>query len=135
MRAIDKIIVHCSATEPSQDIDAKAIAGWHKAKGWLDIGYHYVIKRDGSLEHGRNLDVAGAHCEGRNKQSIGICLAGGVNKEGHPDSNFTFYQYITLHALLTDLKEQFPVSTLHGHREFSNKACPSFDVVSFMGGR
>jgi hypothetical protein len=74
------IVLHCSATRASQvNIGAKDIRRWHKDKGWADIGYHYVIKRDGTLEKGRALDAVGAHVEGHNSDSVGVCLVGGLN--------------------------------------------------------
>lgn len=72
------IIIHCSATPPSMDIGAKDIDRWHRAKGWLGIGYHYVIKRDGTVEMGRKLEDAGAHAEGHNHHSVGVCMIGGI---------------------------------------------------------
>ena len=76
-RKIDKIIVHCSATKPSHDIDVKEVDKWHKKRGWSGIGYHFFIKRGGQIEIGRSLEKQGAHTKGHNKSSIGICYAGG----------------------------------------------------------
>jgi len=86
MRIIDTVIVHCSATKPSMDIGVDVIRQWHMNKGWSDIGYHYVIRRNGAVELGRDLDKdgdvdeeIGAHAYGHNATSIGICLIGGVD--------------------------------------------------------
>ena len=77
MRKIDKIIIHCSATPKHKDFSAETIRDWHvKGNGWDDIGYHYVVRLDGSLEYGRPVQVPGAHCRGENKSSIGICDIG-----------------------------------------------------------
>ena len=86
----DYIIIHCSATPPNMDVNAKEIDRWHRQKGWLGIGYHYVIKRDGTREVGRKLSEAGAHCIAYNHKSVGICLVGGVDVAGgKAENNFT----------------------------------------------
>lgn len=64
MRHIDKIIIHCSATPPDRHIGADEIRLWHiRDKGWTDIGYHSVIRRDGAVEAGRGLELPGAHTQ------------------------------------------------------------------------
>lgn len=125
------LTVHCSATKPSTFVDAKVIHRWHKDRGFLKIGYHFVIRRDGVVEEGRKVTEAGAHVSGYNTGNIGICLAGGLNQEtGDPEDNYTDDQYAALGELLTKLKAQFPKAKLMGHRDFPNvkKACPCFDV-------
>jgi N-acetylmuramoyl-L-alanine amidase len=128
MRKIDKIIIHCAATKPSMDIGVKEITEWHLAKGWKTIGYHYVIRRNGTIETGRNKDRIGAHTEGQNANSLGVCMAGGINDKGQPADNFTKSQWGSLERLMRILKADFPWATIHGHNEFAAKACPSFDV-------
>ena len=137
MRKIKQIIVHCSATGPQMDIGASDIDQWHKAKGWAAIGYNYVIRRDGTLENGRDLDgdgnvdeEMGAHAYGFNANSIGICLAGGVDEKGKPDPNFTPEQWQTLAAVVRRLTKAHPEAVVLGHRDLPGvrKACPSFDV-------
>lgn len=128
IRKIEKIIVHCSATSPSMDIGASVIRKWHvKDRGWSDIGYHYVIKRDGTIEPGRPLDRPGAHTRGHNHNSIGVCWVGGVDDQNNPEDNRTEAQRLELARLVRALALQYD-ATIHGHREFANKACPSFDV-------
>jgi N-acetyl-anhydromuramyl-L-alanine amidase AmpD len=131
-RKIKGIIIHCSATKPSMDIGVEEITDWHViGNKWSDIGYHYVIKRDGTLEHGRDVNKDGAHCKGHNKNTVGICLVGGVNDKGTPQDNFTPPQYDTLESLVENLVWQDWVNVdayIKGHNEFSSKACPSFDV-------
>ncbi|KGN97703.1 hypothetical protein HQ36_05355 [Porphyromonas gingivicanis] len=129
MRAIEKIIVHCSATPPEQDIGVAEIRSWHQERGWCDVGYHYVVRRDGSIEVGRAEELVGAHCRGYNRTSIGICYVGGVNSEGQPEDNRTPPQRVALRKLVESLMERYPRATLHGHRDFAPKACPSFDVL------
>ena len=139
-RKIDKIIVHCSATRPSHDIDAKEIDRWHKQRGWSGIGYHFFIKRGGLIEIGRPLEKQGAHTKGQNKNSIGICYAGGVKEERGVDGkwdaedNRTSEQIASLLTLLRLLKKIFPEATIHSHRDFAAKACPSFDATKEYKG-
>ena len=129
----DFIIVHCSATEPDQDIGARDIDRWHRARGFLKIGYQFVIRRDGTVEKGRDLDEVGAHAEGYNSRSVGICLVGGVEADGKtPQDNFTADQWSSLEGLLMKLKHQYPQAKIIGHREVSRKACPSFDVQAWL---
>jgi len=127
-RGIDKIILHCSATKPDHDIGADEIRRWHKARGWSDIGYHYVIRRDGSLEPGRDEARVGAHTQGYNQGSIGVCVVGGTSLAGDPLYNFTAGQMVRLKALVRELMARFPEARIHGHNEFADKACPTFDV-------
>lgn len=128
-RNINLIVVHCSATPPSMDIGAHEIRQWHLEKNWSDIGYHNVIRRDGSLEHGRDLATSGAHAKGFNQFSLGVCMVGGVDKDNKPENNFTEAQFTTLRGYLDTMSEIFNVEIL-GHRDLPNvkKACPSFDV-------
>jgi len=137
LKSVDYLAVHCAATPPKMDIGAKDIKGWHLRKGWIDIGYHYVIRRNGAIENGRPTDRPGAHVRGYNHVSIGICLIGGVAADGKtPEDNFTSDQYNALLRLLQDLKTQYPDAKVQGHRDFPNvkKACPSFDVRSWWAG-
>ena len=130
MRNINQIIVHCSATPPSMIVGADDIRKWHITRGWSDIGYHYVIRRNGVTEAGRDIEKAGAHAKGHNEDSIGICLIGGIDEEGKPDDNYTLLQYNELLRLINFLKITFPIKLLKGHRDLPGvtKACPCFDV-------
>ena len=135
-RKIDKVIIHCAATRPSMDIGAKEIREWHiKQRKWSDIGYHYVIRRNGELEDGRPLEIAGAHTQGHNAHSIGICLVGGINDARRAENNFTPEQWRTLERILRFLKSSLKGITIHGHNEFAKKACPSFDVQKWLKER
>lgn len=116
-------------------IGADEIRHWHvEQNGWDDIGYHYVIRRNGSVERGRDESIVGAHEKNNNRDSIGICLVGGKRKDGKSDSNFTADQYIALRALLADLLYRYKGAELHGHRDFSPKDCPCFDIRAFYYG-
>lgn len=134
--ATEFIVIHCSATGPNQDIGAADIDRWHRAKGWNGIGYHFVIRRDGRVEAGRPEDAIGAHVEGFNEKSIGICMVGGVdaNDINKARDNFTSHQNFTLRQLIGTLKAKYPTAKVQGHRDFPGvkKACPSFDVATFL---
>lgn len=129
MRTINEIIVHCAATPEGKDYTVEQIRRWHLKRGFRDIGYHYVIYRDGSIHAGRSVSQVGAHCTNHNAHSIGVCYIGGVAKDGKtPKDTRTEEQKKSLTSLLKRLHELYPKATLHGHREFAAKACPSFDV-------
>lgn len=139
MRQITQIVVHCSATKPNQRFTAKNIKRWHTdpepdGNGWDDIGYHYVIRRDGVLERGRDIATPGAHARGHNKLSIGICLIGGIDNNGKPEQNYTSAQYVTLAKLLLVLEVTFPNAEIMGHNDLSNRDCPCFDVGEWWYG-
>ena len=129
MRNINKIIVHCSATPEGKNFSVADIRRWHLQRGFADIGYHFVIYRDGSVNIGRPLQKSGAHCSGHNKNSIGVCYIGGVTTDGKtPKDTRTSAQKDSLVRLITELRQQFPNASVHGHREFANKACPCFNA-------
>lgn len=129
MRKINEIIVHCSATAEGKDFNAKDIDRWHKQRGFKKIGYHYVIKLDGTVEKGRGVEEIGAHCTNHNRNSIGICYIGGLAPDGKtPKDTRTEAQKDAMLKLLIQLIIEYPKATIHGHREFANKACPCFDV-------
>lgn len=133
MRDIDQIIVHCSATREGQDISVDTIREWHTSppRNWSDIGYHYVIYLDGSIVPGRPEERQGAHCKNHNKTSLGVCYIGGVEEDGvTPKDTRTLAQKSALKALLLELKSVYCDITIYGHRDFSSKACPSFDATS-----
>lgn len=129
-RRINEIIVHCTATPEGRDYTVADIRQMHKAQGWVDIGYHYLIYRDGSIHEGRNVDMVGAHCQGHNAQSIGVCYVGGVARDGKtPKDTRTQAQKDALVHLLMQLVCLYPDATIRGHRDFAAKACPSFDAT------
>lgn len=148
MRAIDLIVVHCSATRTKQDVGAAEMRAWHIAQGWNDIGYHYVIRRDGRIEKGRPEEVVGSHAKGFNSRSIGVVLVGGLGEDGRADNNFTALQFQSLQAQLKSLKARFPKARIFGHRDLSKdkngdgritqdeweKDCPTFDVRAWCAG-
>lgn len=130
-RKINEIIVHCTATAEGKDFKVSDIDKWHRAKGWDGIGYHQVVYLDGSVHPGRPMDKVGAHCLGHNQNSIGVVYVGGVASDGKtPKDTRTPEQKAALRKLLTDLKRKYPGATIHGHRDFAAKACPSFDATT-----
>ncbi len=131
------IVIHCSATGENQDIGKKEITHIHvKEKGYKNIGYHFVIRRNGEIETGRDIEEVGAHVLGFNSCSVGICLVGGVdaNDIKKAVNNFTISQFNSLHSLLKSLKKIYPKAKIQGHRDFPGvkKACPCFDVKPWV---
>lgn len=131
--ATDLLVVHCAATKARMDIGAAEIRRWHKEKGWADIGYHYVIRRNGVLEVGRDEATVGAHVAGYNARSIGICLVGGIDEQGRAENNFTPAQFAALRRLLARLAARYPAARIVGHRDLNpGKDCPSFDIADWL---
>ena len=128
MRSINLIVIHCADTPSTMDIGVKEIRQWHvKERGWKDIGYHFVIRRNGTIEKGRDVEVVGAHVAGHNAHSIGICMVG-----GKPKANYTLEQWEALKKLIIGLKFTYKDAELVGHCDLdSNKTCPQFDVKSW----
>jgi len=130
MRLVKEIIIHCSATREEQQVSVDTIRDWHLAKGWNDIGYHFYIDLDGTINKGRDIDKIGAHCKGHNRNSIGICYCGGVEADGKtPKDTRTQEQKDSLLHVLKTLKAMYPGAVIYSHNEFANKACPSFDAT------
>ncbi|KMK50595.1 N-acetylmuramoyl-L-alanine amidase [[Actinobacillus] muris] len=161
-----KIVIHCSATRNGKllrtrsQTAAQVIDGWHKQRGFnrsqhairsanshlKHIGYHYVIDTDGKVESGRQVGETGAHVRGHNRNSLGICLIGGIDANGGYHGEFTRAQWHALHKLLRELEAKFPHARICGHRDLSpdingdgtvtpnewTKACPCFDVWSWL---
>ena len=129
-RNIRELIVHCSATPEGKDYSVDTIRQWHLQRGFSDIGYHYVIYRDGSIHIGRDESIIGAHCTGHNTNSIGICYIGGCASDGKtPKDTRTEAQKNSLLKLLSELKKKYPKAVIHSHKDYANKACPSFDAT------
>ena len=144
-RKITEIIVHCSATPEGKDYTVDDIRRWHKQRGYSDVGYHYIVYRNGILAQGRDVNIIGAHAAGHNAHSIGICYIGGMNAENtQPEDTRTLRQKARLLSLLVDLRKLYPNAQIIGHRDLSEdkngdgiiepsewmKACPSFDAKS-----
>ena len=144
MRPINEIIVHCAVTPPSwggnmtPEQQRDEIRRWHvEERGWSDIGYHYVITRNGVVVQGRPLDKIGAHVKGHNKGTIGVCLVGGKGGTAHDKfrENFTKEQDFALRKLIDELKDRFvSLNKVSGHNEYAAKACPCFNVQEWITG-
>ena len=130
MREINSVILHCTATKEGIDVSLDTIKNWHLGRGFSDVGYHYVISLDGKIVLGRNVFTQGAHTSSKNEKSIGVAYVGGLDKDGNPKDTMTLYQDISFMRLFEALSVTFGNLELHGHNEYSNKACPSFDVQS-----
>lgn len=144
-RKITEIIVHCSATPEGKDYTVDDIRRWHKQRGYSDVGYHYIVYRNGILAQGRDVNIIGAHASGHNAHSIGICYIGGMSADNtRPEDTRTLRQKGRLLSLLVDLRKLYPNARIIGHRDLSEdkngngiiepfewmKACPSFDAKS-----
>ena len=131
-RTINSIIVHCTATPEGRVETVESIRRMHKAKGWADIGYHYLIGLNGERWNGRNVNLVGAHCEGYNTNSIGVCYVGGCDKNMKAKDTRTDKQKAALIALLKDLRKLYPKAKIVSHRDLDRKgkACPSFDATN-----
>ena len=130
MEQINSIVIHCTKTPPAQNIGLEELYRLHRKQGMLDVSYHYIIKIDGSLQKGRQDNTQGAHTQGHNKDSLAICLVGGVNSRGKPEDTYTLAQYVTLASVVQVLTCQHPAAEVLGHQDYPNcnTACPSFDV-------
>ena len=130
MRPVNEIIVHCSATKPTMNIGSEWIRRIHIHENkWRDIGYHYVIRRNGAIEDGRSIEKVGAHCNGHNTGTIGICMVGGITETGRPENNFTPEQFEAVQNLIYSLVTIHPtIKKLSGHNDYANRACPCFNV-------
>jgi len=143
MRPINKIIIHCAATPEGMNVDAKLIDKWHKKRGFKKIGYHYFIKLDGTIERGRPIEEMGSHCSGHNYDSIGICYAGGLDKNKQPKDTRTSQQKQSFEYWIKALVDTYPsIKEIKGHRDYSPdrnkdgeispdewiKVCPCFDA-------
>tara|TARA_B100000427_G_C15254313_1_gene483605 strand:- start:151 stop:582 length:432 start_codon:yes stop_codon:yes gene_type:complete len=129
----DTIVIHCAATKPSMDIGYDEIRKWHvEDNGWDDVGYHYIIKRDGTLQTGRDESMVGSHARQVNGTSLGICLVGGVDDNNDWENNFNDEQFETLKTIVLKLKDKYQIEKIIGHYEVDDvKKCPSFDVTEW----
>ena len=126
MRDVNLIVLHHSDSDVAAHDDISVIREWHLERGFNDVGYHYFIRKDGLIQKGRDLDVMGAHCKGKNKSSIGICLSG--------RRKFTHHQFKTLANIILNIEAYYDkVLPIKGHNEFTKKKdCPVFNVSEFI---
>jgi hypothetical protein len=95
---------------------------WHLNNGWAGIGYHYYVRKDGSIYRGRPRDTIGAHCQGHNYDSIGICAEGNYMAETMPEA-----QKSSIIALCKELLTIYPNVQIVGHRDLYSTQCPGTD--------
>lgn len=130
MRTITLIVLHCSGVKPSVHQDISVIDAYHKSQGWKGVGYHFYVRRDGTVEVGRPLEEVGAHVVNHNKYSIGICYEGGLNARGLADDTRTEAQKVAMRELLEQLHDRFPKALIVGHHDLDpRKDCPCFDAI------
>lgn len=150
MQELDKIhtiVIHCSATQEDDWVEAYDIDIWHRARGWSMIGYHRVIRLDGTVEGGRPFFMVGAHVAGHNTNTLGICMIGGLDSQGKPKNTFKPEQFEALKREIASIKKICPnIKFIKGHRDFSPdlnndgfitkeewmKECPCFDVAEWL---
>lgn len=139
----DHMVAHVSATRPTQDFGAKDIDAMHRARGWSGIGYAAVIRLDGREEIGRGYDKVGAHVEGWNSVSFGVCIIGGLDRNGRAANTMNAAQEATLEKIFRRESRNYPKATICGHRDLSPdkdrdgviephewlKECPCFDAI------
>ena len=133
MRVITLIVVHCSAVRPDQQSSAAQIDTWHRKDRHykFGIGYHYVVRRDGTIEPGRPEWLTGAHCLNHNAHSIGVCYEGGLDIRGQPADTRTAAQKASMRRLLEDLHGRYPKALIVGHHDLDpQKACPCIENVA-----
>ena len=123
MRDITTLIVHHSASPLITT--AKQMKAWHKAKGWNDIGYHYVIEATGKLVRGRPIEVIGAHCKGFNTDSVGVCLSGDNTRDAE---KWGLSQMAVLFDLIHCFRLVFPNIKILGHKDLGATECPGVDI-------
>ena len=129
----DTVVIHCTQTPPNMDVDVDKVTQWHKERGFDTIGYHYLIKRDGTLQVGRDENVVGAHAVAVNGTSVGIALAGGGTSSMGWENNFTPVQFETLKSIILKLKDKYNIEKIIGHYQVDDgKECPSFDVPGWL---
>jgi N-acetylmuramoyl-L-alanine amidase len=122
---IEKIVFHCAATPDEKDFTAAQFHLWHQSRGWDGIGYHYVIRRCGKLDHGRPEYWTGSHVRGHNTGSIGVCFVG--------TEDMTDKQFDTAEVLLKGLQSRYPEAELYGHCELDDgKECPGTEVMDWI---
>ncbi|MDR0892185.1 MAG: N-acetylmuramoyl-L-alanine amidase [Mediterranea sp.] len=135
-REIKLLVVHCSATRPSQSFGVEQLRRCHLERGFSDIGYHFYITRDGTLHHCRPMVQVGAHARGFNLHSLGICYEGGLDEAGRPADTRTPAQRQRLAEVIGHLLRLFPQARVVGHYQLGpdvHKACPCFDAQAEYG--
>lgn len=127
----DYIVVHSSQTVCDPKITINTLDEWHRKRGWLTVGYHFVIECDGTIKIGRGINEVGAHVKDMNANSVSLCMIGGLDKNGNPDDNFNPEQWESLTSLLLVLTSVYPDAKVVGHGDLVDTPCPSFNIPEF----
>lgn len=143
MRNINEIVVHCTATRPkwwegrSAEEKVREVRQWHLDRGFNDVGYHWLIDRDGTIVKGRDESKTGAHVKGHNANTIGISLFGGHGSSSDDQffDNYTPAQETALRQLIAEIEMRYNIQKVSGHNEYSTKACPGFRVSEFLNSK
>ncbi len=146
MRFINLIVVHCSATRCDRCYTEHDLTTDHLRRGFSGAGYHYYIRKDGSIKTLRPIETPGAHARGHNAHSIALCYEGGLDVHGRPADTRTPFQRHSLRVLVMTLLRDYPAACLCGHRDLSPdlnrngeiepeewiKQCPCFDAATIL---
>lgn len=132
----EMLTVHCAATKASMDVGVDQIDYWHRQRGFEGVGYNYIIRRNGTIEGGRPTSVPGAHATGYNRNSLSVCLVGGIDDKGYAEDNFTPAQFSALRTLVMQLVHSYVLTAVVGHRDLPDvhKDCPCFEVKDWLRG-
>jgi N-acetylmuramoyl-L-alanine amidase len=131
MRELNRIIMHSTATQEGKDYDIQDIRKWHLQRGFADVGYHFVIYRNGIIAKGRNIEIQGAHTLGHNKDSVGVAYIGGIDANGKAKDTRTLAQKVSMRALILYLRLRYRIKKVMGHKECTHTECPSFDSEKY----
>ncbi len=136
-RPITEIIWHCTATPEGKHFTVDDVRAWHKARGWTDIGYHYLVYPDGRIMLGRPVGQVGSHVAGHNTGTIGVSYFGGVTADGKMAKDTRTPQQRSSMLWLRDqlMAKHRGIRKNSGHNEYASKACPSFNVRADELGR
>lgn len=133
-------MIHCTATPPGREVSVATLDTWHKARKFepyvkpdgkkVYAGYHLLVHIDGTYERIRPDNHRGQHCAkaDMNNRAVSVCYVGGVDINNKPCDTRTQKQKDTLMTLLRTLRARYPAAAIVGHRDYDNKACPSFDA-------
>lgn len=125
------VIVHCTDTLPLLSYSVDDVRQWHLKRGFEDVGYHYLVKTDGTIELGRSLEYQGAHAALYNSRSIGVAYHGGRDSFGVNKDTRTFAQKLALCWVFKIIADYVPnpcALQIIGHNDVSTKMCPCFDA-------